>query len=219
MNQEDQYSASRKYFDLSNSFFQLVENFAEEIILRRSPKVLVSKPINDEKAQKAAYKEHIKWHNTTIIIPILFNFFHALELSLKALLLLNESGRELLNNKGHKLSILLNDFKKHYPSEEILFQLFNRYVNPYPTDNPILHDFFTKNDVKNADGFYQILRYPFDINNEKKYNHIPLLWPAFNSVESKLSRKEFVISFFEKLRKDIAAIDAEIDGLIDRMEK
>ena len=96
----DKFEAVRLY-GLAINFWQLTLNVAYESINRDNPSSMLYEgwgwPTDEE------YEEHMKWSDLNIVEPMLFNFYHGIELSLKSLIL--AKGNEI--KKEHKLSILL----------------------------------------------------------------------------------------------------------------
>ncbi|MBT3045026.1 MAG: hypothetical protein KME67_19380 [Candidatus Thiodiazotropha sp. (ex Codakia orbicularis)] len=111
------------------------------------------------------YDQEVKWSDHQLGIPVLFNFYHGLELLLKGLLRLKKP-----IEKNHKLPDLLNLVESEYPESNFL-RCFKKYVH---LDNApeILNVFFEKSSA-NISEWYQALKYP-ESTKGKKYHHVHL---------------------------------------------
>ncbi len=139
------------------NFLQLVANSAEEIVNRENSLVMIYEESGPPDNTK--YKEHIKWADKNIAEPVLFNFYHGIELSLKSLLV----SKSVSIGTNHKLSILLKDVKKNF-SDKRLTDFYSKYIS---TDNldPILSNFCNKSEIT-MDYYYQSLKYPTSIKGK-----------------------------------------------------
>ena len=136
------------------------------------------------------YEELTRWNDFNIGVPILFNFYHGLELMLKGLIL--ECGGNL-EAKNHKLSNLLGKLKSsESPPSDGVIQIFDKYVNHGP-----FIEFFNSND-SNIDNFYQLLKYPESMKNEQ-----------FRFYEIRGTEKKG-LTRFKEIRHDIQNLREEI---------
>ena len=143
-----------------------------------------------EKSNSDKYEQQTRWSDFNIGVPILFNFYHGLELMLKGLIL--EYGQSL-ESKDHKLSQLLIKLKSgdSVPSDKII-QIFEKYVNHGP-----FFEFFKSNDL-NTDNFYELLKYPESKKNKQ-----------FRFYEIR-GTEERGLACFREIRLDIQKLREEI---------
>ncbi|WP_148232104.1 hypothetical protein [Maribacter sp. HTCC2170] len=120
-------------------------------------------PNQTEDESRLTYKDKTKWNDFNVGVPILFNFYHGLELFMKGLL--QEVGKLTPTQKNHKITEILSRIKENeslFTSE--IIDLLEYYIG---TNNPF-HLFFEANEG-NVDDFYIFLRYPESRNSENDY--------------------------------------------------
>jgi hypothetical protein len=105
------------------------------------------------------YYQKTKWNDFNIGVPILFNFYHGLELCMKGLL--QEVGIKP-TNKTHKL----NGYFKLIKENKSLFipEIITSIGKVLDENNPF-SEFFKSNN-SNVDNYYQLLRYPESIKGD-----------------------------------------------------
>lgn len=122
-----------------------------------------------------------------MVIPLLFNFYHGLELILKGFVIASEGKSAKLN---HGLTQLYHKFIKNYKNQTKLNKFFSKYLDK--TQMPsLLLDFLTHNKLS-VDRFYESLRYPFDLNLSNEYQHFVLKYQGTNGIQ-----------FYRSMSKDI----------------
>jgi len=156
---------SLHFLKLSHNYLSLVRN-ALEVAIEQGNVFVV---IKDHKISEKELTEETKWSDFNIIVPILYNFYHGLELLMKGFLILI---KDYNLKRTHDIKKLLNDFCTNYKKEIEIIELLNKYVdiNLMPK---ILSKFLKENKI-NVDEFYVFLRYPFDKRNEKKFSYYQL---------------------------------------------
>jgi len=135
----------------------------------------------DKEYEKATY-----WSDHNIAIPVLFNFYHGIELILKGLIQL--SGEK---PKGHKLKELFDKALNLYGSVEFL-KVLKTYI--YENDMPSLLKSFLNASKIDINEWYQAFKYP-DSFNQNEYDHSPLKY-----------QEEKGASFFNELNLNISSI-------------
>ncbi|MEX0906090.1 MAG: hypothetical protein WD604_09780 [Balneolaceae bacterium] len=133
-----------------------------------------SDPISAEKLE-----EETNWSDFNLVLPLLFNFYHGLEVLLKGFICLQENSIA----KTHRLGELLAIFNKFYPNSKLI-HLFEKYIHSEKLPS-ILADFCIKSSTT-MDEFYLSLKYP-EKNHKVAYNYNPLM---FTGEKCKLSFKE-----------------------------
>lgn len=149
------------------------------------------------------YDEITKWSDFHISNPILFNFYHGLELLLKGFLALKEN---YILKPMHNTEKLFKEFKKNYGKEEKIISILDKYL----TIN-LMPDFLAKclkNNNIQINDFYNFLRYPADKNFQNVYNYIDLKY-----------KEEKGLIFFKELKSDLDILLREIVKLYREIEK
>jgi len=138
------------YALLSLQFLRAAENCCAELVARDNTLTVISDA--SEPFDLNAFEEITGWSDHKIAIPILFNYFHGVELTLKAFL-----AHAAATATSHKLSRLLAEFKRLYGDSE-LATLLDRSVNGIDVEAPL--GAFLKRNQATIDSWYQTLKYP-----------------------------------------------------------
>lgn len=140
------------YISLGYNFLQLSINAIEEMNRQGNQTLIFSDSSLSDSDTWKEYDEKTKWADQNIAIPILFNFYHGIELILKGLII-NCGGN--LERKTHKLSSLCKALKEtpDRPSQELLTH-FNEIIS-----GKGFGLFFTQN-KGSVDSFYELFKYP-----------------------------------------------------------
>jgi hypothetical protein len=154
------------YIGLAYQFWNLVIESINEMEKLENKSLIISKKdlSLSEKVSWKKYKEQTKWNDFNIGVPVLFNYYHGLELFMKGLL--QEIGK-LPDKNNHNLT----DYHKVIKENEIEFteelvDLVNIYIgdkNPYKK--------FFKENFGSVNQFYLMLRYPTTIKKNKTYRY------------------------------------------------
>lgn len=157
---------ARGYWMLAGQFLRLAEAASTEIANHDNPHVIVSSgPISP-----TAYGEATRWSDHAIGAPVLFNFLHGIELTLKGLL--NAAGG---THSGHQLSRLFYAFQSSFTGTGLEAALSKVLLAP-PKHTPF-SDFLSANNI-NIDVWYEALRYP-ESKQGRMYDHLPLKYGEF----------------------------------------
>jgi len=156
---------SLHFLKLSHNYLSLVRNALEEAIKQGNVFVV----IKNHKISEKELIEETRWSDFNVMVPILYNFYHGLELLVKGFLILV---KDYNFKKTHNIRKLLNDFCTNYKKNIEIIKLLNKYadINLMPK---ILSKFLKENKI-NVSGFYIFLRYPFGKRNEKKFSYYRL---------------------------------------------
>ena len=183
---------SHKIFLFSDHYKQIVINTLEMAIKEKNPSVIISDTFITEKD----FNEKTKYCDYSIIYPLLFLFYHWVELILKGFLFVlveEDPDTKKPNTKKiahHNIIKLLKEFKENYSNEKDIVNFFEKYTkkNKMPF---FLKVFFDENklSVKN---YYKFFRYPLD----KNFN----ITCDYNSI-THTGKKGLI--FFRELLKDI----------------
>ncbi len=184
MNQNEKYEQALSFWTMSFNYLQLVEAVVNETIKQGNIYTVISdKPIDCEE-----YESHVKWSDFNIVVPVIYNFYHGLELVLKGFILLQRTENLKLD---HDIEKLFKEFTQLYSDETPIICILKKYISNCPTIEP-LKRFFSQNGIS-SNRFYEALRYPCDKNINNSFEHIFL---KYNGKEG--------INFFETLKNDIS---------------
>ncbi len=178
---------SWRILHFSDQYITVVTNTLEGAIKSGNPSVIISDNIISEKCliNKTKYCDY------SIIISLLFLFYHWIELVLKGfLLVLVKEDADIKKIAHHNVIKLLKEFKNNFPNEKDIINFFEKYTKKNNMPN-LLKMFFNKNNLS-VRNYYNFFRYPLDRNFNIKYD--------YSSIQYK--NKEG-LAFFEDLLKDI----------------
>jgi hypothetical protein len=150
------------YLTLSQNFLYLVKASSQAIVESGNKLVSVTKKTGDTKAE---HEKQTRWSDSNLGTPLLFNFYHGLELTLKGHIL----GQNKKTARTHKLTELLELLPENRTNEPIRLEL-EKWLRPSP-DSP-LGQFLAKNNLK-IDDWYQALKYP-ELSNQQLVSHLNL---------------------------------------------
>lgn len=142
------------FISLAYNFWSLTRNAINEMEENNNRSNIFSDVIEKETEDESwsKYEEKTKWNDNNIGIPILFNFYHGLELYMKGLLI--QEGISF--NANHKLKSLYEIIKtnENKYSKEII-DLLKKHIHNSDAYNP----FFLANE-SDIESFYECFRYP-----------------------------------------------------------
>lgn len=145
-------------------FWQLTANVSGELVERGNPSSLFYEgwdwPADGE------FEEVTKWSDLNIAQPVLFNFYHGVELSLKALLV----AKDVSIQTNHRLSGLLEEVQNHY-DENAANEFYSKYI--VQERLPDILSAFCNETGMTMDLYFQSLKYPTSTKNQK-FNHAVL---------------------------------------------
>jgi hypothetical protein len=192
----DNKQISASHFSLSDNFFQLVENVLTQTIIHKNVDSYFGEPRDDIREH---YREITKWSDFRIFIPVLFNFFHGIELLLKG-----ANYKLVLTQKQqhHKLSFLYSEFKTNYPDMIKIAVILEKYIFPNQLNCKILNDFYQLNGINDSSRFYESFKYPADKSLDKIFNYMELK-----------NLKDEGINFFKQIIMDIEILRSESEKI------
>ena len=192
----DNQNIYQSHFSFSLNFFQLVENVLLEMIKHNNIDLYVGKPREDIKEH---YRQITKWSDFRVFVPILFNFFHGIELLLKGA---NYKIGLPTKNPNHNLADNYKQFIENYPNAIIITAIFKKYIFPTTKTCKILSDFYDLNNIPNSSKFFEIFKYPTDKNFQISFNYKDLR-----------NLGELGLDFFNQIIKDIETLRIESEKL------
>tara|TARA_R110002033_G_scaffold145280_1_gene183029 strand:- start:204 stop:788 length:585 start_codon:yes stop_codon:yes gene_type:complete len=188
------------YLGLCYQFWTLTKESINEMKKQGNKKLIMSlfDPNQTDKEFHESYYQKTKWNDFNIGVPILFNFYHGLELCMKGLL--QEIGK-LPTNKTHGLTgyykLILENETEFIP--EIITSI-NKVLNI----NNTFSSFFKINN-SDVDKYYQLLRYPESIKDDNLFLHGEIRGKEkiglenFESIKNSCSEiEEAIIKWFNK---------------------
>lgn len=176
------------FLTLGFKYLNLVSNALEESVKYKNSHIIVS----DEKLSSDDYYKKTKWSDFSIIEPVLFCFYHGLELIIKGLLVL--TGNTI--DSTHKIVSFYKNLAKIKKIPKDVLEVIERYI--VTIGNTSLSNFLTENN-KDVDGLYELLRYPTD----KKFIN-------FNNYIELHYRGGEVIKTYEDILKDIEKLQFSV---------
>jgi hypothetical protein len=173
------------HFLLSSHFLRLAENASARLVgTHNSLWVVSGKDISPEE-----YFRKTKCSDHSVGVAILFNFYHGIELVLKAALV--QRGEKKL---VHTLTALLDRFEQHYPDSDLIKSL-SPHVRTVDPGSPVGR-FLASNNVP-IDTWYQAFKYP-SLKSGKQLTHWTLqyggggtvaYWRGIKSSASKIRKQ------------------------------
>jgi hypothetical protein len=143
----------KDYIGLAYQFFTITREAINEMEKQGNKSIVISDTeYNEEKSWKA-YDEKTKWNDFNIGVPVLFNFYHGLELFMKGLL---QELNPAVRVTNHKLTGLESKLKLAIP--ELPKSLLDNIKKQITSRSPF-HEFFQANKL-GVDKFYELLKYP-----------------------------------------------------------
>lgn len=181
------------FLTLAEKYLRLIKNVLEESIRQQNKHVVVM----DSDITEEVYEEETKWSDFNVLIPVLFNFYHGIELLLKGLLSFTDN-YDL--QAHHDAQELLKDFKEHFAGEKELIRILEMYLS-HNFVPELLATCLTDNNMKIKD-FYIFLRYPSDCSFQKIFDYLNLKYNSTNA-----------IPFFKNMVNDIDILMTSSVGL------
>ena len=185
-----------RYISLAYNFFQLSKEAINEMEKQGNPTLIISGKRDNDDEGWYDYERNTRWNDSNIGVPVLFNFYHGLELFMKGLLIRVGGSK----SKNHHLQDLYKELIK--PDNNIpkgLTLIFKKYIfskNPFK-------DFFEDNDGT-ANDFYTVLKYPESIDNKNF---------TFRSIRG---GEESGLTRYIEVRDDIIRIRQEMRNWLDK---
>ncbi|MEZ5584021.1 MAG: hypothetical protein R3F37_15905 [Candidatus Competibacteraceae bacterium] len=174
------YKDALRHWTIGIQYLHLVESVAEKTSETGNRFVVIS----DDKITPEEYRQETRWADHALVIPLLFDFYHGIEVLLKGFLI--AKGQSLIGS--HRLSRFLADFNSQYPSNELNL-IIEQYIQAGKLVSPL--DEFCQRSNISIDDYYQALKYPESMAGSA-YEHTPLKYKGQQGVQ-----------FFKGLVRDI----------------
>ncbi len=188
--EKNSYFRSLRFWSMGLVYLHLVRVTAEQVVDAQNKTLSTWWGDHTPEEEASELDRQTKWSDARLIEPLLFNFYHGLELLLKGFVLLSAGTSTKLD---HRMTGLFESFVAAFPDEHELIELFQKYLTRSAMP-AMLSDFLEQND-SSVDNFYQSLRYPFDRKFAKNYEHLVLKYKGGEG-----------LPFYEKLVTDIRSL-------------
>lgn len=183
------YDVALSFWTLSFQYLMLVENVAREIMSHANPlgltKLQSEGPITEDELVEAT-----RWSDQSLVVPLLFNLYHGIELLVKGVLLVTPGVRV---KPQHSIQRLCHEFSAAYPNEIELNAFLQKYTEESQLP-PLLRDFLRDNALT-FDELYQALRYPSEPDFVDLKRYVQLKYKGQQGVR-----------FFQELNEEIKSI-------------
>ena len=177
------------YESLMRQYFHLVRMVLGETVKQGNNWMITS---SAERMDWNEYANKTAWSDFQLILPVFFSLYHGLELSMKALLVINDH-----KVTGHKLSEIYSEVRKIDDIPEQISSLLSKYVE-FGARSGILAEFTDTNNCS-VDDYYDFLKYPTD----KSYEAINNYWPVKYKQENALNSFKEIIDDLLKLSQEV----------------
>lgn len=158
MEKSKKITLNTDFLDLAYKFWRLSENAIKLMGETGNKDIVIT---SGDKTFREGWKKAeniIEWNANSIGIPVLFNFYHGLELFMKGFMF-NE---RIIEQKTHILTDLYKELKAQNSAPRKILDVLKEIL--FSKDNA-LYRFFSDND-SNVDKFYLLFRYPINNNNK-----------------------------------------------------
>lgn len=164
----DEYIKSLAFWTLALQYLGLVENAARETVSQGNVWCLMT-DIRHGEPTVEDYFEETRWSDHRLIMPLLFNLYHGLELLIKGFLL---ARKPEVVEAHHGIQEWVEQFTQLFPMEEDLCKCFLKYTQ---LDRlPKLITQFLNDNQLQFEQLYEALRYPTDRKFGKVKRYIQL---------------------------------------------
>ena len=184
-----EYDLALSFWTVAFQYLMLVENVARETAAQGNT-WFMTKDAKDGDITVEEYAEDTRWSDHTLIIPLLFNLYHGIELLVKGFLLASPSQNV---KPRHSIGRLCREFSQAYPDEEGLIAFFGRFTEEQRL--PALLSNFLRENGLTLDDLYQAVRYPSDQDFQALRKYVELKYKGQDG-----------LPFFSELAQEIKAI-------------
>lgn len=142
------------------------------------------------------YANRTTWSDFQLILPVLFSLYHGLELSIKAVLAINDK-----KISGHKLSVLYAEVKNLSDIPTSISSILSKYIE-VKENGGVLFEFLNINELS-IDDYYDFLKYPTDKSSATIKNYWPVKY-----------KQEGALSVYESIREDLSNLSRGVQQYI-----
>lgn len=162
------------YFTLGDKFLNLARSSSLMIVQNGNSfcSDWINRPLSVQEIDDLT-----EWSDMNLSIPILFNFYHGIELMLKGLLILQNGSNMKL---GHKFSHLLSQLNPDLVGKNIYDKICSLTLNAGDKKDSF-SNFLNGNNVK-IDQWYEFLKYPFIKGRSENIDFFNLKYRGKNDI-------------------------------------
>lgn len=204
MNIPDRYAFGLPYWTMGEKYLHLARVVAEEVVKHKNEFAIMTGMEISQAEAFSQFEKITRWSDIYLIEPLLFDFYHGLELVLKGFVL-DHSGTGRAKQMHH-LTVLLKEFKTRFPRENELTTILGRYIEAGMLPD-MLTDFLMTN-AATVDDYHEVLRYPCRKRSSTHFNHFMLKYQGKKG-----------LPFFRKLIKDTEIIMRDSVALSQHIKK
>lgn len=183
----------KNYIGMGYQFHQLVRESISEMI-KEGNKTSIFSDFDENQSEEDSWKEYeskTRWNDFNIGIPLLFNFYHGLELLMKGIL--QELGVEV--EKNHNIKTLFETISTHSNIPKELLKILKKYLF---NENPFL-DFFQINNTS-IFKYHLLLKYP-ESNGNSTHNYSKIRGKGKEGLGRFISLKEDISKMKHEITK------------------
>ena len=183
-------NSNPNYIGLSYQFLNLAKEAINEMEKQDNRTLILSDAKENKDDSWSEYENNTRWNDMNVGVPILFNFYHGLELMMK--------GLTFEVSKDVKLDHNIESIYKNLASmpdgiSNELISLFSKYI----VDDSPFHQFFKDNKSSPKD-FFNVLKYP-ESKNKTRF--------SFSTIRG---NEDNGLKRFIEIRNDVINIRTEI---------
>jgi len=177
---------SLEFYRIGHQFLNSAKLLLEELIKSDNKNVIIS----DVEITERDFEQATKYSDFNIMIPILFNYYHGLELIIKGAL--EQKGK--LSKDRHNIDILVEKLKEEYKDDSNFTKCVTEKI-----DNSIIIISKFESDNKKINGFsiYEALRYPDNRSDDGLIKYSSL----FNNGDAIIEDCMTIIQNIENIKK------------------
>jgi hypothetical protein len=173
---------------LAYNFWSLTRNSIDEMEKQGNAVAIFSTNLNESDSWQN-YELKTKWNDNNIGVPILFNFYHGLELYMKGLL-------ELKNIEVASTHNLKSLFETKKANETLYSEPLVSLLSQHILDSKIEKSFFEPNGLSMSD-FYICFRYPKNNKGNKMYQFQNIRGGVDETMKAYKSLRKSTIDFYD----------------------
>ena len=200
MEKIDKNKMALLFLSLAIDYLHLIENVLKETVKQGNLHMLIS----DKHVTQDEYMDKTKWSDFHILVPILFNFYHGLELLMKGLCLLTDDKKF---KPIHNIEELLECIRDNAKINESIKNILGKHIKLEQLQSDYLKNFLTNNNLS-INEMYGVLRYPSDKNLEEIYKYGDLRY-----------KEKKLIEYFKQIIEDSNNLRIESVKLYKKIEK
>jgi hypothetical protein len=153
--------------------------------------------VNEDESQEEEEKrlnEIFKRNDNNLGVPLMFNFYHGLELFMKGLLELENISVDKTNHNLKDLYKRIKENESRYPVS--LIQVLKKHIYNEKSYNP-----FFKDNNMDVNDFYIGLKYPQSKDGSKKYNYASIRGKEEETLKIYLAMNAAINELKEEMQK------------------